>query len=48
MVLCRNNMEAKAQVTSVLRQFGCDPFDYGSSVAARAIEHALVYSRLPQ
>lgn len=38
MFFCGNNDEAKAQVGGILRQFGWDPFDCGSMVAARAIE----------
>ena len=38
MFFCGNNADAKAQVREILRQFGWDPFDCGSIVAARAIE----------
>jgi len=38
MFLCGNDSAAKGQVIGVIRQFGWEPFDCGSLVAARAIE----------
>ena len=38
MFLCGNDDGAKAQVSEIIRQFGWEPFDCGTLVAARAIE----------
>lgn len=38
MFLCGNDAGAKAQVESLIRQFGWEPFDCGSIVASRALE----------
>jgi predicted dinucleotide-binding enzyme len=38
MFLCGNDAAAKSQVNEIIRQFGWEPFDCGSIVAARAIE----------
>jgi predicted dinucleotide-binding enzyme len=38
MFYCGNDEEAKAWVAKVLEQFGWDPADMGTAVAARAIE----------
>ena len=38
MFLCGNDAAAKAQVSEIIRQFGWEPFDLGSMVAARALE----------
>jgi predicted dinucleotide-binding enzyme len=38
MFLCGDDAPAKAQVSGILRQFGWEPFDMGSIIAARAIE----------
>lgn len=38
MFFCGNDAEAKATVAEILRQFGWDPADMGTAVAARAIE----------
>jgi predicted dinucleotide-binding enzyme len=38
MFICGNDSDAKAKVSDVIRQFGWEPFDCGSLVAARAIE----------
>jgi hypothetical protein len=38
MFLCGNDGEAKSQVSEIIRQFGWEPFDCGTIVAARAIE----------
>ena len=38
MFLCGNDAGAKAQVSDVIRQFGWEPFDCGTIVAARALE----------
>jgi len=38
MFFCGNDVEAKAEVAEILRQFGWEPADMGTAVAARAIE----------
>jgi predicted dinucleotide-binding enzyme len=38
MFLCGNDAGAKKQVVEIIQQFGWEPFDFGSIVAARAIE----------
>lgn len=38
MFICGNDAAAKVQVGDMLRQFGWEPFDCGSIVAARALE----------
>ena len=38
MFFCGNDAEAKAAVAEILKQFGWDPADMGTAVAARAIE----------
>lgn len=38
MFLCGNDGKAKAQVEQIIREFGWEPFDCGSLVAARALE----------
>jgi len=38
MFLCGNDQAAKAEVSAIVRQFGWEPFDLGSIVAARALE----------
>ena len=38
MFICGNDADAKSQVSGVIRQFGWDPYDCGSLIAARAIE----------
>ncbi len=38
MFLCGNDVAAKADVARILEQFGWDPADMGTAVAARAIE----------
>jgi 8-hydroxy-5-deazaflavin:NADPH oxidoreductase len=38
MFLCGNDAGAKGKVSDVIRQFGWEPFDCGSIIAARAIE----------
>ena len=38
MFICGNNAEAKAKVSDVITQFGWEPFDCGTIIAARAIE----------
>lgn len=38
MFICGNSAQAKAEVTSILRQFGWEACDCGNIVAARAIE----------
>ncbi len=38
MFFCGNDTEAKAEVAEILRQFGWEPADMGTAVAARAIE----------
>ena len=38
MFFCGNDAEAKAEVAEILRQFGWEPADMGTAVAARAIE----------
>ena len=38
MFFCGNDAEAKATVAEILKQFGWDPADMGTAVAARAIE----------
>jgi len=38
MFLCGNDPAAKKQVVEIIQQFGWEPFDCGSIVAARAIE----------
>jgi hypothetical protein len=38
MFLCGNDAPAKAQISEIIRQFGWEPFDLGSMVAARALE----------
>jgi 8-hydroxy-5-deazaflavin:NADPH oxidoreductase len=38
MFYCGNDAEAKASVAAILEQFGWEPADMGSAVAARAIE----------
>jgi 8-hydroxy-5-deazaflavin:NADPH oxidoreductase len=38
MFYCGNDAEAKAAVAEILKQFGWDPADMGTAVAARAIE----------
>ncbi len=38
MFSCGNDAEAKATVADILKQFGWDPVDMGTAVAARAIE----------
>jgi predicted dinucleotide-binding enzyme len=38
MFLCGNDAEARAAVAEILKQFGWDPADMGTAVAARAIE----------
>ena len=38
MFFCGNDAEAKAEVAEILRQFGWEPTDMGTAVAARAIE----------
>jgi len=38
MFFCGNDPEAKATVAEILKQFGWDPADMGTAVAARAIE----------
>ena len=38
MFFCGNDAEAKARVADILKQFGWDPADMGTAVAARAIE----------
>jgi predicted dinucleotide-binding enzyme len=38
MFLCGNETSAKSTVSEMIRQFGWEPFDCGTIVAARAIE----------
>jgi len=38
MFLCGNDQAAKLQVSEIIRQFGWEPFDCGTIVAARALE----------
>lgn len=38
MFFCGNDAKAKAEVAEILRQFGWEPADMGTAVAARAIE----------
>jgi predicted dinucleotide-binding enzyme len=38
MFFCGNDADAKAAVAAILKQFGWDPADMGTAVAARAIE----------
>jgi predicted dinucleotide-binding enzyme len=38
MFLCGNSAAAKAQVTTIIEQFGWEPFDCGGIIAARALE----------
>jgi predicted dinucleotide-binding enzyme len=38
MFFCGNNEEAKAQVSSIIKQFGWEPYDCGTIVSARALE----------
>jgi hypothetical protein len=38
MFFCGNDVEAKATVADILKQFGWEPADMGTAVAARAIE----------
>jgi len=38
MFICGNDAQAKAKVGEITRQFGWEPFDCGSIVAARALE----------
>ena len=38
MFLCGNDGAAKTEVSEIIRQFGWEPFDCGSMVAARALE----------
>lgn len=38
MFYCGNDAEAKSVVATILEQFGWEPADMGSAVAARAIE----------
>lgn len=38
MFICGNDAQAKAEVSEIIQQFGWEPFDCGSIVAARAIE----------
>jgi predicted dinucleotide-binding enzyme len=38
MFICGNDAGAKSQVSDILREFGWEPFDCGTIVAARAIE----------
>jgi predicted dinucleotide-binding enzyme len=38
MFYCGNDAAAKAQVRTILQQFGWEPADMGSAAAARAIE----------
>ena len=47
MFLCGDSAEAKAQVTSIIRQFGWEPYDCGGIVGARAIEPLCILWCLP-
>lgn len=38
MFLCGDNADAKAQVSSIIQQFGWEPFDCGGVIASRALE----------
>jgi hypothetical protein len=38
MFICGNNAEAKTKVSEIIEQFGWEPFDCGTIIAARAIE----------
>jgi predicted dinucleotide-binding enzyme len=47
MCLCGNDAQAKAQVSEIIRQFGWEPFDCGSIVAARALEPLCILWCIP-
>jgi hypothetical protein len=47
MFLCGNNSAAKTRVSDVIRQYGWEPYDCGSMVAARAIEPLCMLWCLP-
>lgn len=47
MFLCGDSAEAKAQVTAVIRQFGWEPYDCGTIIAARALEPLCILWCLP-
>ncbi len=47
MFLCSDDDGAKAQVSEIVRQFGWEPFDCGTLVAARAIEPLCILWCIP-
>jgi 8-hydroxy-5-deazaflavin:NADPH oxidoreductase len=47
MFFCGNDAQAKAQVSEIIRQFGWEPFDCGSIVAARALEPLCILWCIP-
>lgn len=47
MFICGNDAAAKAKVSEVIQQFGWEPFDCGSIVAARAIEPLCILWCIP-
>ena len=47
MFLCGNDAQAKAQVSDVIRQFGWEPYDCGTIVAARGIEPLCILWCIP-
>jgi predicted dinucleotide-binding enzyme len=47
MFLCGNDQQAKAQVSDLIRQFGWEPFDCGTIVAARALEPLCILWCIP-
>ena len=47
MFFCGNDAQAKAQVSEIIRQFGWEPFDCGSLVAARALEPLCILWCIP-
>jgi len=47
MFYCGNDEKAKEQVVGVIRQFGWEPFDCGSIIAARALEPLCILWCLP-
>lgn len=47
MFLCGNDPQAKAQVSEIIRQFGWEPFDCGTIVAARALEPLCILWCIP-
>lgn len=47
MFLCGDDENAKAQISSIIRQFGWEPYDCGGIIAARAIEPLCMLWCLP-